>query len=150
VIGFEATVEVARPRDEVFAYVADPRSFPEWNSAVASVEALSRPAPAVGARYLMRRRLPTGPASNELAIVAWAPPDTFVVRTTSGPTPFTYNYRFADTARGTAVRLLAEIELPGTGPLIGRFAARAVKRGVDDNLATLRGILESGSWRSGR
>ena len=38
---FETTVAIARARDAVFAYVADPRHFPAWNSAVESAVPLN-------------------------------------------------------------------------------------------------------------
>jgi len=31
---FTTSVHIDRPVDDVFAYVADPRNFPAWNSAV--------------------------------------------------------------------------------------------------------------------
>jgi uncharacterized protein YndB with AHSA1/START domain len=35
----ESSFEVARPPDEVFAYVADPSRFPEWQDDVVPVRA---------------------------------------------------------------------------------------------------------------
>ena len=110
---FTTSVRIARPVDAVFAFVADPRTFPDWNSAVESVVATSRPTPAVGARYDMSRLLPDGRASNELEIV------------TSDPRAS------SSSGRRAARRRLS-------------VAARAVKRGVDTNFATLRAILEAG------
>jgi uncharacterized protein YndB with AHSA1/START domain len=132
----ETTVAVARPRDEVFAYVADPRRFPEWNSAVESVVPLDH------GRYEMRRRLPTGPATNELEVVSSRAPDELTIRTTSGPTPFEYRYEFATTAAGTLIRLHGDVQIRAGAALLGPLAAKAVKRGVDANFATLRAILE--------
>ena len=47
-------------------------------------------------------------------------------RTTSGPTPFTYHYRFS---ANTRIDLEAEIELAGVAGLLGPIASHAVKRG---------------------
>jgi uncharacterized protein YndB with AHSA1/START domain len=133
---FQTAVEIARPPADVFAYVADPRHFPEWNSAVTSVVQLD------GGRFRMERRLPTGPATNELEIAASRPPDELVVRTTSGPTPFSYRYVLTETGGGTLLTLHAEAKLDGALSLVGPLAAHAVRRGVDANFATLRRILE--------
>jgi uncharacterized protein YndB with AHSA1/START domain len=132
---FATNVSIARPVDEVFAYVANPETFPDWNSAVESIT------PA-GTRYVMRRQLPNGPATNELEIIARRPPRTFAIRTVTGPTPFVYRYRLEPTENGTLLTLAAEVELAGLASLAGPVVARAVKRGVDANLATLRSILE--------
>ena len=64
-------------------------------------------------------------------------------RTTSGPTPFIYRYRFASEGVGTIIHLDAGVELPGVAAVLGPLAARAVKRGVDANLAALKLTLES-------
>jgi carbon monoxide dehydrogenase subunit G len=134
-ISFTTTIHIRRPVEVVFARVADPRGFPDWNSAVESVYAS-------GQRYVMQRRLPSGPATNELEIVERQPPTAFTVRTSSGPTPFVYRYRFEPVDGGTLVSLHGDVELSGLAALAAPVATRAVKRGVDANLATLRSILE--------
>jgi uncharacterized protein YndB with AHSA1/START domain len=132
---FETSITIARPRAEVFALVADPTRFPLWNSAVTSVEPIS------GSAYLMRRRLPTGEAENGLEVIESEPPTAFTVRTTSGPTPFTYRYRFTDADGATVVTLAGDVELGGVFALL---PARAFLRGIDANLTTLRRLLEHG------
>jgi len=138
---FETAVRVERPAEEVFDYVSDPESFPDWNSAVQAVRRTSGEGD-VGSTYLMERELPGGPARNELEILALSRPTQFDMRTTSGPTPFTYRYRFASEGGATEVQLAAEVELSGVAGALGPLASRVVKRGVDANFATLKGILE--------
>jgi hypothetical protein len=43
----------------------------------------------------------------------------------------------------TVVRLHAEVELQGVVGLVPQLARRAVRSGVDDNLATLKSVLEA-------
>jgi uncharacterized protein YndB with AHSA1/START domain len=133
-INFDTSVRIARPVDDVFTFLADPTRFPVWNSAVTSVRRTS------ATTYTMRRELPTGGAENELEVVELAPPAVFAIRTTSGPTPFAYRYTLTGEPGATVVALDAEVELG----LLGPIAARAVRRGVDANLATLRDALERG------
>ena len=90
----------------------------------------------------MKRQLPTGVATNQLEIVARKQPYGFAIRTTAGPTPFLYRYRFGVENGETIVRLDAQVELGGIAAVIPQVARVAVKRGVDDNLATLKLILE--------
>jgi uncharacterized protein YndB with AHSA1/START domain len=139
VIAFETDVRIGRPIQDVFTYVSNPANFPSWNSAVSAVRE-SEP----GSTYVMERQLPTGRAVNELRIVALERPVEFAIRTTAGPTPFSYDYRFSEDNGGTVVRLDAEVELEGVASFLSRLAGRAVKRGVDDNLAALKEILEDG------
>lgn len=136
-ITFETGVQIARPIEDVFAYVSNPGNFPRWNSAVDAVRETEP-----GSMYVIERELPSGRATNELRNVASEPPSEFAIRTTSGPTPFSYVYRFSADNGETHVRLDAEVELEGVASLLSQLAQRAVKRGVDDNLALLKEILE--------
>ena len=134
---FEKSVTIARPRAEVFAFVADPTRFPLWNSAVTSVE------PTAGSAYVMRRRLPIGEAENGLEVVESEPPAVFSVRTTYGPTPFRYRYSFTDADGATIVTLAGDVELRGVFALV---PARAFLHGIEANLTTLRRLLERGPY----
>jgi uncharacterized protein YndB with AHSA1/START domain len=136
-ITFETDVRIERPIDEVYDSVSDPLNFPRWNSAVEVVREHVR-----GRSYSMERRLPTGRAVNELEILALERPREFAIRTTSGPTPFLYGYLFSSAGGGTLVELDAEVELHGAAALVPQLARRAVKNGVDENLATLKRVLE--------
>jgi hypothetical protein len=139
-IAFETGVGIERGIEDVFDYVADPRNFPDWNSAVEVVRPTSPNG--AGATYAMQRRLPDGRATNLLEVVTSERPREFAIRTTSGPTTFLYRYRFIAGEGGTAVRLDAKVELPAVARLVPTLARRAVKHGVDENLATLKLILE--------
>jgi len=139
---FETAVRIERTVDEVFDYVSDPRNFPRWNSAVQAVSVTSGEGDP-GSTYLMERELPGGRAENELEILDHDRPTEFAMRTTSGPTPFVYCYRFDSDGPTTGVHLAAEVKLSGIARALGPLGARLVKRGVDANLATLRQILEA-------
>jgi uncharacterized protein YndB with AHSA1/START domain len=141
--GFGTSVRIARPIEEVFAYVSDPLNLPHWNSAVRAVWQPRGRESEVGSRYTMERELPRGGVQNELEVFAREHATEFGIRTTSGPTPFTYHYRFSTANGQTLVQLDAVLELDGPAALLGPLAGRAVKRGVDDNLAELKRILEA-------
>ena len=90
----------------------------------------------------MERELADGRVENGLEIFAREHPSEFAIRTTSGPTPFIYRYRFASEGRATVIHLAAQVELPGVAGVLGPLAARGVKRGVDANFAALKQRLE--------
>lgn len=142
-ITFETDVRIERPIEEVFAYVSDPLNFPRWNSAVQAARKTSAGTNGVASTYVVERELPTGRAVNELEVVASERPSTFAIRTIAGPTPFLYRYRFRAANGGTVVNLDAEVELPGAAAFLQRLARRVVKKGVDDNFATLKQVLEA-------
>jgi uncharacterized protein YndB with AHSA1/START domain len=143
-IAFETGIRIDAPLEDVFAYVSDPRTFPSWNSAVEKVHTRAGSG-GVGSTYSMIRQLPTGRAANELEVVGRERPHEFSVRAGAGPTPFLYRYRLTRENGTTVVRLDAQVELPGAARALPQLARHAVKRGVDNNLATLKIILEGGA-----
>jgi uncharacterized protein YndB with AHSA1/START domain len=141
-MNFKTAVRIDRPVEEVFDYVSNPGNFPRWNSAVQAVSATSGQGEP-GSTYLMERDLPGGRAENELEVVEREQPTTFTIRTTSGPTPFVYRYRFDSEDGATRMELAADVELSGIAGALGPLGARVVKRGVDANFASLKQILEA-------
>jgi len=141
-IAFQTSIGIERPAEEVFAYVCDPRNLPAWNSAVQAVRLTSPANNGVGSTFSMKRELPSGPAINQLEVIASTPPHEFTIRATAGPTPFLYRYQFGSQNGETVVQLDAQVELDGVATRLPQLARRAVKKGVNDNLATLKAILE--------
>lgn len=142
-IAFGTDVRVNRRIDEVFAYVSNPLNLPRWNSAVQAVRKTSAGENGVASTYSMERELPSGRAVNELEVVASEPPREFTIRTTAGPTPLIYRYRFSAENGETVVKLDAQVEVGGAAAVLPTLARRLVKKGVDDNFATLKQILEA-------
>jgi hypothetical protein len=82
--------------------------------------------------------------------VASERPREFAIRATGGPTPFLYCYRFAAENGETVMKLDAEVELSGAATFLPQLARRAVRKGVDDNFATLKAIVEAADGREAR
>jgi uncharacterized protein YndB with AHSA1/START domain len=143
VTAFRTSVRIRRPIEDVFAFVSEPLNFPHWNSAVTAVEKTRGPESEAGSTYTMERELPTGRVQNELEIFARVHPTDFGIRTTSGPTPFSYLYTFSAANGETVVQIDAVVELDGALALLAPLVSRAVKRGVDDNFAELKRTLET-------
>lgn len=138
-IEVQTAIEIELPTEEVFAYVSDPRNFPSWNSAVEAIRPVR--GAASPATYLMERNLPGGRATNQIEVVAREPDREFAFRTTSGPTPFAYRIRFTPRERATILDVDVTTSL-GRADLAGPLARVFVKRGVEQNLATLKTLLE--------
>jgi uncharacterized protein YndB with AHSA1/START domain len=131
----DAKIRVERDIGDVFAYVANPERLPEWNSAVTDVR------PDNHSEYVMTRHLPTGRATNGLRVMTFEPPSRFAIETTSGPTPFHYEFRFSENEDATSVELHARADLGPVANLLGPVARRALEGGIRTNLETLRSIL---------
>ena len=57
-VQFSNTVEIARPRSEVFAYLADLEHTPEWNWAITETRKVTSGPVGVGTVYQQTRSVP--------------------------------------------------------------------------------------------
>jgi hypothetical protein len=72
----------------------------------------------------------------------WAAPP-LSRKPTRPPTPFCYRYGFSRENGATVVQVGAVAELGGAADFLAPLVRRALQKGVDDNLATLKTILET-------
>jgi uncharacterized protein YndB with AHSA1/START domain len=142
-IQFDASIQIDRPPEQVFAFVADENNMARWHSAVQSVRQTSPGPTGVGATYHMVRHLPQGRVENSYEITAYQPDEALTIETTSGPTPFRYRYRFEPVATGTELSLAAEVKVSGLASLAAPLLRRGIKSGVEANFATLKQLLEA-------
>jgi hypothetical protein len=142
-IEFEVNVPINCSIDNVFRYVSHGENLSTWNSAVKYVSKLSEGPVSTGARYKMIRQLPNGRSENTLEITHYQPNSKVTFKTTTGPTPFVYHYTFKPKGDMTKVSLKTEIDENGLPFRLPKFlASRAIKKGVQDNLETLKSIME--------
>ena len=142
-VRFTVDVVIDRRIEDVFAFVAQGENASLWNSAVRAVRKTSEGLDGVGAEYQMSRQLPQGPVENTIRVIEYEQNKRYAIQTISGPTPFTYRYDFEPRGNRTRISLLGEGKLGGVADLLSPIASVAVKRGVEENLAALKSLLES-------
>jgi uncharacterized protein YndB with AHSA1/START domain len=139
---FQNTVTIARPTNEVFAFLADFGNIPAWNYAIASTVQTS-PGPAgAGATYRQTRTIPRS-SEESFEITDFAPPSRLAVKGQIGPFNTVSSYLLEATAGGT--RLTNHVELKPASALLrplSPLAVPAVKAAVARNLGTLKQLLE--------
>ena len=127
----ETSVNIDRPIEEVFAFVADPRNDVRWWRGVSRVELLGGDG-GVGTEYSQRGRLLGLPFFNQLTVAEHAPPSRVVLRTTKSMTPFVAVYEMTPLgSTRTRFAMRAEVAAAGHfrffGPIF-RPLLRAVTR----------------------
>jgi uncharacterized protein YndB with AHSA1/START domain len=138
----EHEVTIARPPEEVFAFLADGTNDPQWRPAVADVAHES--GSGAGARYRQGMKGPMGrriPADFE--ITEHEPPRALAFRVTAGPVRPRGRYELTPAGAGTAVRFRLECELSGPKKV---FMSRPVQKSMDGevrNLERLKQVLET-------
>ncbi|MEU1590618.1 SRPBCC family protein [Micromonospora sp. NPDC005710] len=141
---FQLGLDITAPAAQVFDFVADFTTMPNWYSAVRRVERVGGNG-GLGTRYHVYRDLPGGPARNDVSITTYSHGEEVIFTSLSGPTPFTYRYLVRPEQATTKLILEGTISASGlTGPaaLLGPLAERLFKSGMRDNLGTLKQLLE--------
>jgi uncharacterized protein YndB with AHSA1/START domain len=139
----QGTVNIARPIETVFAYLADGEKCPEWRPGVLDIKRLNGDG-GVGTRYvqgvggLMGRRIPA-----DYEIAAFERNRAIEFQTVAGPVRPHGRYELAPADGGT--RLTFSLDAPLSG-IKGLLMARAVQRTMEAEvgaLERLKGVLEA-------
>lgn len=140
-ITFSNTIEIRRPRAEVFDYLADLEHTPAWNWAIDRTERLDAGPVAVGSRYRQTRHTPA-PAVEYLTITDMSPPRRLTVEGELGPFRATLHYQLEQAAEATLVRNDVELRGRGGTRLLEPVLRGRIAHSVADNLRVLRRLLE--------
>ena len=135
-------IDIARPRDEVAAYAADPTNAPEWYANIASVEWQTPPPVAVGSRmtfvaHFLGRRL-----EYTYEVVELVPAERLVMRTAQGPFPMETTYEWSDAPGGTRMVLRNRGEPSGFAAIAAPVMAAAMRRANRKDLVAIKRLLE--------
>jgi Polyketide cyclase / dehydrase and lipid transport len=135
--------EIARPREEVAAYAADPDHATAWYENIERVEWRTPRPLAVGSRLafvasFLGRRL-----AYTYEVREWVPGERFVMSTAEGPFPMETTYTWADAPGGaTTMTLRNRGEPAGFAKVAAPVMARAMRRANGKDLRRLKAILE--------
>jgi uncharacterized protein YndB with AHSA1/START domain len=140
-----ASVQISRPPDEVFAFVADARNRPLWDESVDSEE-LTSPEP-IGVGSTVRTRLRSMGREYVLTweMVEHEPPSRQTVESTSGPFPTTLAYQLSAQEGGTVVAFSVTGRPTGKLRLLEPLLARNTQRNLDRGFPRHKRFLETGT-----
>jgi uncharacterized protein YndB with AHSA1/START domain len=139
-------VEIQRPREEVFGYLAHGEKLPDWVHEFEEVEQESEGEPSQGTtyRYRMRRG---GESTFEWSEfepgrrIAWDGPP---LKSGPGSMRPRGSYEVEDADGATRVRMTQDPEMAGFMKLMAPFIRRSIRRGGPKGLERLKEILEGG------
>jgi uncharacterized protein YndB with AHSA1/START domain len=142
-----SSIEIARPPEEVFAYVTDPSRLAEWQESVVSARAQGGDSPAVGSRAVTTRKIGRLERTMTMEMTNISPPRDWAVRGIDGPVRGVVNGTVEPLDDGARSRVTIELDFEGHGlgkllvPLVVR---RQAQKEMPRNLQNLRERLESG------
>jgi uncharacterized membrane protein len=131
-------IEIARPREEVAAYAADPANAPQWYENIESADRESDSRIAFVARFLGRRLAYT------YEIRELLPGERLVMSTSQGPFPMETTYEWTDApGGGTRMTLRNRGRPSGFAAIAAPVLAAAMRRANRKDLERLKEILEA-------
>jgi uncharacterized protein YndB with AHSA1/START domain len=139
---FENTVMIARPIEDVFAFLSDLENIPKWNYAIVETRKISEGPVGVGTTYHQVRSVPRR-SEERLEITTYNPPRQLQIRGQLGPFASRLIYALDAIPEGTRVTNTVELELGGPGRLLERVAVPRVREAVAANLRKLKELLET-------
>jgi hypothetical protein len=142
VVDVQVAIEIARPRNEVAAFSADPDNATAWYENIESVEWKSPKPMAVGSRIAFVARFLGRRLAYTYQIRELVADERLVMSTDEGPFPMETTYTWEDAASGTRMTLRNRGELAGFGKVAGPLMAAAMRRANRKDLAQLKTILE--------
>lgn len=137
-------IEIRCPREEVFAFVADPTNATAWYKNIKAVEWETPPPAVVGSRIrfsaqFLGRRLDYSYEVRDLE-----PGRRSVMATAEGPFPMETTYTCEDATGGaTQMTLRNRGEPSGFATVAAPVMARAMRKANEPDLRRLRPLLES-------
>ena len=140
----EASVDIDRPIDEVFAYVADPAKTPEWSSMALECSLEGSGPIGVGSRIMTVGKFLGRRAESTSEVTRYDPPHKFSLRVVSGPIHgASLERQLESIGEGTRYRSRLVGESSGFFKLADPILEALLKRTVDTDLQTLKAILEA-------
>ena len=139
------SVTIARPIEEVFAFIADARNRPQWDESVDSEE-LTSPEP-IGVGSTVRTKLRSMGRDYEIdwEIIEHQAPSRQRIVSTSGPFPTTLVYGLESNGDSTQVDFSVTGNPGGALRLVQPLIARNTQSNLDKGFARLKRLLETGS-----
>ena len=140
----EESVEINRPVEEVFSYVANPENLPEWSGLVLEVHKETQGQPEVGDRFTTVAKFLGRRFETTFARIGIEPNLRYTDRAAGEPVPDqAWTYTFEEVPTGTRVTRAVEGEPGGFFKIADPLIERALKRQVRADLETLKDLLEA-------
>jgi uncharacterized membrane protein len=142
-VKFEHSVVINQPVEIVFAYVANLENLKQWQSGLIESKPVTSGPTGVGSKVAVVRQLLSQRLDGVAEVVAFEPNRVVSVRVTAGPMSVTASNTFEALGNTTRLTSVGELDIEGLLKIAGFLAAGGVKKQMEENLETLKKILEA-------
>ena len=141
---FENSVTIERPVADVFAYMSRIENLPTWQGAIVAAQPTAPGPPRVGATFAATAQVMGRLVEGTGEIVAWDPPRSYTLKSTSGPLLLTVTMTLTADGPGTRVTGVSEGEARGVLRFVGGGLEPILQRQAQQDLERLKAVLEAG------
>jgi uncharacterized protein YndB with AHSA1/START domain len=141
----KVTVSIARPRGDVFAYVADMRNRVEWHEDVMYAELLTSEPVRVGTVVCTRLRALGREYEYEWRVTEHEPPRRVVMESVAGRHPSSHEYDLAEVEGATELTVTVTVRLAGPLRIVRPAIAGRTQRGLERDVANVKELMEDGA-----
>ena len=136
----ELTIEISRPPQEVFDYLADLSRLPDWQGS--AIESRADGPLAQGTHISERRSFMGRDVDTEVEVAEYDPPRRLTLRALEAPIKLTIDHVLEEHGGGTCLRVTAEGKPTGALRLAGPAAEAGARRELKRDFQCLKELLE--------
>jgi hypothetical protein len=143
-VDVSTSIDIARPREVVAAYAADPDRATQWYENIRSVRWETAPPLAVGSRFAFGAQFLGRTLTYTYEVRELHLPERMVMSTAEGPFPMRTEYCWQDTGDGgTRMTLRNSGEPTGFAAVSAPLMSGAMRRANRKDLQRLKAVLEA-------
>ena len=136
----DLTIEIARPPEDVFAYLTDVEHLPRWQKSL--IEAHADGPFRKGTRISEKRSLFGREAETELEVTALEPAQRLTLKTIRGPVELEVDHRLEANEAGTKLHVTAAGKPKGALRFAGPAVAAGARQELKRDFERLKALLE--------
>jgi uncharacterized membrane protein len=139
----ESTTVIKRPVEEVFAVLSNLENNLKWDSVALEVKKTSEGPIGVGTTWRILQKAFGKRLEIEAKFTEYEPNRKTTLKSKSGPFPVEVRRTYEPVEGGTRVSHIFEAEPGGFFKLAEPLLMRLVKRGIENDLATMKDLIEA-------
>jgi len=141
--GFELSIVINRPTEEVFGVLANLENDVKWRREWVEAKNTSEGPLGVGTTFRLVSEFLGRRSETEYEVTEYEPNRIAAWKAVSGPLPLTFRRTFERVEGGTRVTIRYEAEIRGFLKLAGPLVARMGKRQLEGDFPKLKELMEA-------
>jgi carbon monoxide dehydrogenase subunit G len=139
-----AEIRIARPADEVAAYMFDPANDPAWIGGISEAEPITPLPISLGSRVRRRASFLGRRIDYVMEVVALEPNRRMALHAIEAPMPMDVTYEVEPLLEGSVARVRVQGDAGGLYRLAGPLVSAQVSRSIDGDVRRLKELVEGG------